>query len=234
MYIRLREEGIMAETTAIDDLYAEIDAAVTKTSGKKVNIAYAIFKIIEQAGPDQRVALLQHLANVWDEDESSKELPAPALITENELEELKKRYGKLVDQMLKMSMDDNPPEDTFYGRLWELVSNPVFVDEKSRVFALYWTLIDKRIPYYHLDSGLRMSNEDWKSLASELNDKRNKLRFILAADLEQSSQRADLLLREILSEEDHPRRVRLMGSALFFARKQSEAIDELADLLRRV
>jgi len=211
---------------AIDQLCSEIDTTLALADADKVNISYALLKIVEKAPPDDQPRLLQHIAENFNDATSSKEIKIDAFISENEKEQLKERYGGLVDKMLEIILADRPTPADFYQELHKLLNNPLFREEKTRAFSLYWLLIDKRIPYFQLPQGIRMSDDDWGALSKKLRLPRARIRFILASKFQQRSEEADLLLRE-LDAYTGPEKVRLMGYVLWRLRdmeKQAELV----------
>src|SRR5438270_858097 len=114
-----------------DQLRKELDTTLASADGTKVNIAYALFKIIEKGSRTDRPGLLMHLADRFDWVESSKEIPISAFITENDVDVLKKQYGPVVDRMLEIILRDKPPVQKFYERAYQLIENPILPDEKT-------------------------------------------------------------------------------------------------------
>ena len=223
----------MAEQVAgLEELSREVDTTLALGDGKKINICYALFKIIEKVKPDQQPALLRHVAESFDESESSHELKIGDFISDNEKDQLKKKYGDLVDEMLDMLLNENPQEDHFYKSLWEMLHNPIFGDEKSRIFALYYVLIDRRIPYFHLEAGFKMSNEDWRSTSLRLRRERAKIRFILASHFSQRSEEGDLILKELDRAQTYEDKISLIGYMLFELRTREKLTSVLDQALR--
>ncbi len=197
---------------AFDELQSRVDVVLTQGKGDKINVCYVLFEILERCPDNSRTHLLKYLAGVFGEVESSEELDIDQYmedeyISENEVHSLKRKYGEVVDSMLKVLISENPPEDKFYEELWNLVNNPLLEGKKSKVFALYWVLIDKRIPYFHLDRGQRMANQDFAAIYAKIQRSRAKVRFILSLDFDQRTEEADLVLREILKLEGDERLV---------------------------
>lgn len=214
---------------ASNQLQTEIDTTLALTSGTPINICYALLRIIENGAQQDQPGLLQHASEHFDEIETSKEIKIDSFITENEKDHLKSRYGDLVNEMLAFVLKENQPEKDFYVSLWQVLHNPVFHDEKARAFALYYVLIDRRIPYFRLDQGLKMSDEDWEAVARRLRRKRAKIRFILATSFSQRSEEADLLLKE-LDAVTGPERVSLMGFLLWELRGKENVKERLRGL----
>lgn len=116
--------------------------------------------------------------------------------------------------MLELLLKANPEEPDFYRDLYELTRNPIFSTFEAKSFALHWILIDKRIPYFKLPQGLRMTNDDWDRLREKLHLECALIRFILNAELQQNSERADLLL-QVLDRHEGLERIRLLGIVIW-------------------
>jgi hypothetical protein len=209
------EEAVDAEA-----LVRELDTTLALVDADKINLAYAIYVIIERARPDDRPSLLRHAAHNWDSVQSSGEYKPKPVISADELDELKSTYGKVVDGLLDMQFTRKPPEDEFYKELDALIHNPVFRTDQSRAFALYWTLIDNRTPYFQIEQGLRLSDDDFIALGRKLRTETARVRFILASKFDQRSEEADVLLRELDALEG-PERVRVMAYILHNLRQRA-------------
>lgn len=193
----------------------EIDTIFALTKGSEANISYALFKTLDNASLEERPKLLQYIAEHFGQVDSSEEIPIDVFITGDEVSALKGQYAKVVDSILEMILKSRPSIDDFYASLnSQIIYNPLFADEKSRTFAMYWILVDRRIPYFQLDQGLKISNDEWQTISRKLTIEKQRIRFILASDFSQRSEEADLLLKEIDSREEQER-VYLLGYILF-------------------
>jgi hypothetical protein len=215
----------------IAELQSQVDNTLGLTAGDSANLAYALFRLLDAADEEDRPVLLRYITERWDLRSSSGEVRLPQLINSNELDDLKQSYGPIVDSSLKMMAAANPPADEFYDQLYELIHNPIFKDEKTQAFALYWLLIDNRIPYFQLEQGLRLSDDDWRRLSEKVQPEKAKLNFILAIDFEQRSEEADLILRE-LDRLQGPERVRLMGFLMWVLRDMDRQLRSASDILK--
>ena len=220
------------ESPSLESLQDEIDTARGTIDADDVNSAYLYLKIIDRAHPNEKPLLLQYLVEHAKYGASSKEIKVDPVIQRNDLDQLRKRYASLVDDLLEIILTDNPPAPEFYARLCALLDNPALADDRARAFALHWILVDKRVPYFQLDEGLRVSNEDWRALSVKLQTERAKLRFILASDFEQKSEEADLVLR-VLDDFGGLEKVRLMGSLIWELREEVRTVKAMIEMLRR-
>ncbi len=218
--------SVPVESGALVALKERILDALRLTSGSNINMVYAIYSVVRDANPEFRSALLRLAADNFDDSlrGRTKEVPVEEAISRTELEKMEEQYGAVVDSMFKTLVGQNEEEDTFYSKLWAIVENPFFVDEPARVYALYNILIDKRIPYFKLDNGLKMSNEDFGQRLKVLRPKANKIRFILTRDFQQRTEQADLAFKEVLSPSDPTDRVVLFATLVSELRQELELI----------
>ncbi|MCW5649790.1 MAG: hypothetical protein KIS62_08600 [Ramlibacter sp.] len=222
-----------SSTETREQLAAEIDTALSLGDGTKINLSYTILKIIQRADLSDQPVLIRHAAESFENAQSSKEIQIDAFINDTERALLEKKFGKLVDQMLNLIFSDNAPEEKFYANLQALLQNPLFPDEKTRTFAFYFALIDKRLPYFQLTQGLKMSDDDWKQSHRRLSRERAKIRFILNSEFKQRSEEADLLLKEICAQKNYEDQVSLMGYILFERGGARQGLDALMKTIRR-
>jgi len=217
------DKTLSQELSNKDSIKNKIKTALASCTGEKINICYAMYKLIERGSPEDIPDILQFSAEIYDKIETCGKILAKAYINKNEVEELKAHYGDVVDEMLKTLINDNLTKSEFYRLLWDITQNPFFKDEKSRVFAFYYIFIDKRIPYFQLDQGLKMTDADFKNRIIMLSDKMAKIRFIIAREFTQRTEEASLILQEIDSEENSVDRAILM-SYLIGLFRQNESI----------
>lgn len=199
------------------EYYEDLLAILRDGAGSKIDRASAVFQIIQQAPTKDRAAMLRTTCETWDSIEGNNvngSLPLESMITDSELEVLKKQYGKMVDSFLEGIISANPSEEVFYQQLWDVLSNSILLtDPKAQYFALYWVLVDSRIPYFFFGEGLSMSDEQFKLVNRRLYLQRARIRFATKRSFDQKTQRASVLLQELdsVSGED---RVVLMANLI--------------------
>lgn len=176
---------------------AQIDGILGLAGGEKINICYVILVLLDSLDEDVQPVALRYACESFGSSESSEEHQTDDYISKNELKSLTLKYGSILNQLLEMAISEDLSEDEFYGKLWSIVNNPLLSEFNARVFALYWYLIDKRIPYFNLGSGLKMSNEDYKAARRRLRFNSAKIRFIMSREFTQRTEQASLLLDEI-------------------------------------
>jgi hypothetical protein len=224
---RSRDEG----DVTLESVCREVDTTLALVEANEINLAYVLYQLIEKAPPEDRPAVLKHTAENWRSAASSHEYKFSPVISDNEQKELEERYGLLVDRFLVLLLDEKPSVETFYERLYAVICNPIFETAAARVFALLWFLLDKRIPYFELQQGLRISNEDWQALSIKLRVELARIKFILASSFDQRSEQADLLLRE-LDHLEGPDRVRLMAVVVWELERAKSLLAELESVVR--
>lgn len=202
----------VGQMEALSDLLAH-------ARGTKVNKACSILRIISSAPNDVAPNLLKFVAEQFAavESKSSDIVSLDAVIPDNELPALRRQYGEVGDAMLKSLISENADAATFYERLWQLVNNPFFPDERVRGFQLFNMLVDARIPYFQIPTDLlNMDSEEYLIRITNLEKKLSiaKVRFLLTQEYSQKTQRGDLLIRHINSENDNRDRAILMCSLI--------------------
>jgi hypothetical protein len=215
----------------LDTYKQEIDRILIRGEAKPINKCYATYEVVERADAELRGKLLEYVGELFELVESTSETRLDEKILDAERDLLRDKYSRLVDTMFEMELAENPAETEFYEWMWGMINNPAFPDEKARVFAMYWVMVDGRIPYFHLEQGLRMADEDWRATGKALERERNKVRFILYSSFEQRSEQADLVLKELDALVRLEDRVRLMGYAIYLLSRQgtANAVDEMLE-----
>lgn len=100
----------------------------------------------------------------------------------------------LLDALLQKAIRVNMPTDLFYKNVWNLIiQNPIFGAEREKAFALYYILIDTRIPYYPISPGMEMNNSEFKTIIQDCEEAIKKAKFVLAVDFPQKLWRHPIL-----------------------------------------
>jgi len=194
------------------EYFEEITDVVEHGSGTGINRAHAVRQIISQAPLRNSAYLLRQACEVWG-GKTTEETELEQVIGEDECKQFKERLGKLVDTILEGLIKANPTETEFYERLWATITSPVFQSEREQAFALYWVIIDKRTPYFEVGEGVSMPNEKFRTINKRLAKERARIRFTSKREFEQKTQRASVLLNQLLAV-DGDDRIVLMVSLL--------------------
>lgn len=162
--------------------------------------------------------------------ESSKEHRIEKVFSEEDKYQFTSQYGKMLDGFLEALLRENLPCIDFYKKLWEFISkDSLLVEKKQKAFALYYIWIDVRIPYYQLQEGIKMSNEDYQAYNRDLGETIKKARFILFAPTDQKTERASRLVDLLDTLDDKREKAVLMSHIL----RMNNRNDVLARLLQR-
>lgn len=111
---------------------------------------------------------------------------------------LKEKYGELVNSFIEFFVAQQETSEAFYKSMWESIQSDIFFPtDASKVFAFYYVIIDRRVPYFKLEQGYRMSNETYNKLRKKYTTLLKRVRYISNAEFEQKTERASLLLNEL-------------------------------------
>ncbi len=98
----------------------------------------------------------------------------------------------------------NVPESEFYKELWRILHDETLIaSEESKVFLFSQFWLDVRTPYFQLENGCTMDNEEFTKTIADMKNQLNKAYYILYAELPEKTQRTSLLMQvadEIPSE----------------------------------
>ena len=177
----------------------EIEYFLSRVSGEKVDIAAQIYFMLEKE--ENAGQKLQYFLAATNEIESSEEEPVEQHFLPKQIGELREKCDDLIRGVLGKLIKENMDEKDFYDALWEkgIRNNPLFEQEDEKIYALYCVWMDRRIPYYKLDMGIKMPNEEYKEITVKNEARIRKAVFVINSDFSQKTERASLL-NKILDE----------------------------------
>lgn len=131
--------------------------------------------------------------------ESSDQNEIVPYFTAQQLSKYKNKYDKLIDGILNNLIIQHYEKSDFYKELWkQIMKNDLqFPSDDDKIYALGCIWSDFRIPYFCVEDGLRMSNEDFSNIIEEKKEILQEIIFILNCDAEQKTETASLLLNVI-------------------------------------
>jgi len=150
---------------------------------------------------------------------------------------LKSKYGEYVNEHIKTSIKkayyNSYSKYDFYALLLNgIIVSGMFSTKNEIAFAMYYIIIDIRIPFFVLDKGYSMDNDVYARCARKNKEKLSKLKFILSIDFAQKTEEASLILKELENGSDFEEQVVLLSVILNTIRKQfKHRIDELRRLV---
>lgn len=156
---------------------------------------------------------------------------------ETEIELLKKIYANVVDGLITQNISKAnygivKPEQ-FYTMLWEDVCRN-FKEIKELAFALYWIVIDKRIPYVYIGTPLSMDNDEFKEISKANIDSIEKIKYVLRAGYSQRTEEASILLKVITDIPNYKDQVVVFTYLISFLQETREKNKILTDLLEKI
>ena len=209
----------MDKTKAVELLHAYF--------GKTINFSYEIVKQIEKTEMKNQAEVIQQICELFDDTESDASIELQDYISDKELEKLRINDGELVNQILESNLKKayliESCEEEFYMFLWsEMVHT--FSELKDRAFALYYIIIDRRIPYFSVRKGLKMSEEDFREYRRQNKNSIAKTKFVLYNTYSQKTEEASILLDEITGRKSYEERVVLLVSILDTLRQEQRML----------
>lgn len=200
-----------------------------KFSGDKLDLSYMIYKEIASVR-EEGASLLKYFFEESEMVESSEERNAERIFSEEEKSKYKELYRKIIDGALEALLVKNLSDDEFYKELWKFIDETsILADEKLKSFALYYLWIDVRIPYFKLEPGIRMANEEYVTICKKIIEQIKRVRFVLNVTTEQRTERASRLVSMLDRLEDDREKAVLMSQIL----RMNDRSDIILSKLRR-
>jgi hypothetical protein len=196
--------------------------------GSKPNLAAAAHDILTNAATlSERAVLLEFLCLQWDSLKNEPIFELSEQLSDDDIKTFKSRYAEMIDQTIRSLAGQNLSESDFYYRMSEWLMLTLWEDQKARAFALYWVLIDKLIPYFHLGEGLSMTNPEFSDATEKIGPTVARARFILnTPGLDQKTKQATLLL-EVLEGLEGQDRIVLLANILNMAKSTGSPLSGL-------
>lgn len=99
--------------------------------------------------------------------------------------------NRIVENLIHQKM----AEETFYKNLWEKIcDNALLPDRTTQTAFLARLWLDRRIPYYQVEEGCTMENDEFIRISKKIWPILRKAYFILSIPIPQKTQRASLLM----------------------------------------
>ena len=206
----------------------EIDYLLEKYSGRVVDLCYEIIEGIQEKSFDEQIDIMGYLCEKFGYVQSDKTIELPQHISEDDLESLEDMHGKFVDDILEASLKKAYTNEmdsiSFYELLWGAITKSgILSDIEEKTFALYYILIDRRIPYFSLNKGMRMEDDEFERIKKSNYEVIKRIRFVLSNSF---SQEASILLDEILKAESYEEQVVLFAFVLGLLRENQKRLFE--------
>lgn len=184
-------ENGLSPVEQMRDLLSTADAST-------FDICASLYSIILSTDTIQRSTLFEAAINLYEDIDSDESVKLQISPFSEQKKALKEQYGDIVNSFIEFFTNQKGSSDAFYNSLWDAIQNDIFFPtEASKVFAFYYIVIDRRVPYFELGQGYGMSNESYRKLRKKHASLLKKIRYILNAEVAQKTERASLLLQEL-------------------------------------
>lgn len=190
----------------------QFDEYLRCLSGTGINIAGEAYKLICKAEKPEKA--FEYFLVHADEMEQEGEHFAQEIFTLSEMINYSKS-DKLIDGLLDEVINRKLEAGEFYRTIWEKL-NILFEDEKKRIYAFFRIWMDGRIPYYNLEEGITMSNEEFQEKIAKQKDNIKKAIFIMNMNYSQKTERSSLII-DILEKCDSDKDKAVVLSQAFSA-----------------
>lgn len=199
--------------------------------GERFDIAAHVYDIISQDSNSGE--MLRYFLENADDIESSEETEVEQYFAPNMIQKLHQQCGQMIEGTLTKLVGEDLSEEKFYDKLWEFIfeNNLVLTREEEKRYALYQIWMDGRTPYFHLEPGYRMDNEDFKKICLNNRILMKKMRFILQVEFEQKTERSSLILKELKSCKTKEEQIVILAQVLMFAENKGKL--EILDDIRK-
>lgn len=210
----------------------KIEQLIKNYDGEIYDLCYKIIVESEDFEKD-----FQYVCENFELKNKQKTIKIEEYFQETEIELMKKIYANVVDGLIaqnisKVNYGIVKPEQ-FYVMLWEDVCRN-FKETKELAFALYWIVIDKRIPYIYIGTPLSMDDDEFKDISKANKDNIKKIEYVLRAGYLQRTEEASMLLKIITDIENYRDQVVVFTYLISFLQETREKSQLLTDLLKKM
>ena len=191
-----------------------IDVLLRLHTGMPYDITSQIYEIVALNEQDA-VVLTRYACENYGLVNSSDEMSVPSQgISIDDLRRMSDKFVDIIEAYAKSLIRQNLDEDQFYSTMWAFVNNSIFSSDMEKKFAFFALLSNPYAPYFRMEPGLKMSNEDWAVTRDRVRRDTLKIAFALRRQYDQRSEQADSVLSVILSHEDRGERAALMAQVI--------------------
>lgn len=221
--MRLGGSRMSVKSVQEDRSFDELIALVKNANGATPDVCAMMYHFInDHQGSEGK--LFRTAAEAFGKFDTTASVKVPKV--EWDSQDLQRSHAKTIDAYLETVIEKNGDEEKFYSTIWSFIQNPLFETEAEREFAFFWIMIDKRIPYYHLPSGLRLQANEFRDLSKRIKEKTSIAKFVLERDFEQWTEQADILRQVVFDGATAEEWAGLMAYILRYAQR-SRSISEM-------
>lgn len=197
--------------------------------GELIDCCLYFYNEIKHEPYEKQVSCFQVLCEEYGAVKSNETVIIEKAIRKSELDVLADQYGDYVNEilnsLLKKSYNIGYSSREFYHDLWAaFINGGIITSEKEYAFAIYYIIIDRKIPYFALEPGLQMDNQRFENYMIENRDVIAKLRFILNHGFTQKTEEASLIVRELTKLDTYEEQVIAMVAVLSTLRDEQKRL----------
>lgn len=212
----------------------EVKELLGSFQGELIDCCLYIYNNIKDDTPEQQVECFQALCEQYGSVKSNETVIIEKTISETELDILTDQYGDYVNavlnSLLKKSYIEQYSSREFYHNLWAaLLNGGIITSEKEFAFAIYYIIIDRKIPYFVLEHGLQMDEQRFENYMIEEKNTIAKIRFILNHKFSQKTEEASLIVRELIKLDSFEEQVIAMVAVLSTLRDEQKRLKKYLD-----
>ena len=139
------------------------------------------------------------------------------------IEIIKNTMSTILSNLIK----NNFEIDEFYQKLWGAINERAFfATDLDIVCAIIYLYNTNKIPYYKLDSGLKMEDDEFREIVNANYEYLRKMIFILSVGFKQRTEVASLLLSVLDEVEDCKVKSVLLANIIGFCEKRAMQIQK--------
>lgn len=215
-----------------------IKEIIKNFDGKICDVCYEVL-----VGNEESLDVFQFVCENLIDEPQEKNITIQRYFDDEEITLYKSIYGDIVNSMIKSVIKKCNyglvKPDEFYKILWEGYC-ACFNSIKEKAFALYYTVIDQRIPYIYLGKPLSMDKYKYSKAREDNRELMDKIEYIFNTSHTQKTEIVSLILQCIESVQDHEAKVIALIRAfeiattrkLFNSKKNVEEV--MKEIVKRV
>lgn len=200
---------------------AKIYGAFSTCAEEGINLALQMIELILEQDTQIQSKLVQYVCELWATVKSSGEIQPPQKINKVDYDKMKSLYGETVNAALvaytNKGLIEGWNREQFYEQYWKFIlTNAMWSSNEEKAFALYYTAIDIRTPYYNVGAGKKMSADVYSQIQEEIFEEIREFRFVLALDFKQRTEEASLVLNILNRMDTEDKKVVLLSRIIAY------------------
>ena len=190
---------------------------LSTVDGKMFDVCHRFYELYLKSEPDKNIASQKlSLLLCWDKqtDKTNPLSPICSIETYKEkIEATKDTVNTILGNLIKQK----PDVSKFYLDLWEEITRKtLFATDLDTVAAIIYLCSSSRIPYYKLNDGLKMDDEEFERIVKGSIEYLRKMLFVLSVGYEQRTEVASLLMSVLDEVKDYNTKVVLFANIMSF------------------